>query len=55
MSKYFIDIHVLQSMPPSNVNRDDAGRPKTAVFGGTTRARVSSQSWKRAVRRALKA
>ena len=53
MSKYFIDIHVLQSMPPSNVNRDDAGRPKTAVFGGTTRARVSSQSWKRAVRRAF--
>lgn len=53
MPKYFVDIHILQSLPPSNINRDDAGRPKTAVFGGVTRARVSSQSWKRAVRRSF--
>ncbi|NLE97042.1 MAG: type I-E CRISPR-associated protein Cas7/Cse4/CasC [Propionibacterium sp.] len=53
MTKHFLDIHVLQSLPPSNVNRDDAGRPKTATFGGTTRARVSSQSWKKAVRNAF--
>jgi CRISPR system Cascade subunit CasC len=47
----FIDIHVLQTVPPSNVNRDDAGAPKSAVYGGARRSRVSSQSWKRATRR----
>ncbi|MDO4564489.1 MAG: type I-E CRISPR-associated protein Cas7/Cse4/CasC [Clostridia bacterium] len=50
MNKLFIDIHVLQNVPPSCINRDDTGSPKTAVFGGVTRARVSSQCWKRAVR-----
>lgn len=47
----YIDIHVLQSVPPSNLNRDDTGSPKTAVYGGVRRARVSSQAWKRAARR----
>lgn len=52
MSKQlYVDIHVLQTVPPSCVNRDDTGSPKTAVYGGTTRARVSSQAWKRAVRK----
>lgn len=46
----YIDFHVLQTVPPSCVNRDDTGSPKTAVYGGVTRARVSSQAWKRAVR-----
>ena len=46
----FVDFHILQTVPPSCVNRDDTGSPKTAVYGGTTRARVSSQAWKRAVR-----
>ncbi len=46
----YIDIHVLQTVPPSCVNRDDTGSPKTARYGGVTRARVSSQAWKRAVR-----
>ena len=46
----YVDIHILQTVPPSNVNRDDTGSPKTAVYGGVTRARVSSQAWKRAVR-----
>lgn len=46
----FIDIHVLQTVPPSNINRDDTGSPKTAQFGGVTRARVSSQAWKKAAR-----
>ena len=46
----YIDIHVLQTVPPSCVNRDDTGSPKTAVYGGVTRARVSSQAWKRAIR-----
>lgn len=45
-----IDIHVIQSVPPSNVNRDDTGSPKSAVYGGVRRARVSSQAWKRATR-----
>ena len=46
----FVDIHVLQTVPPSCINRDDTGSPKTAIYGGATRARVSSQSWKHAVR-----
>ncbi|MCB1300455.1 MAG: type I-E CRISPR-associated protein Cas7/Cse4/CasC, partial [Tetrasphaera sp.] len=47
----FVDIHILQSVPPSNLNRDDTGSPKTAMYGGVMRARVSSQAWKRAVRK----
>lgn len=51
MSKnLYIDLHVIQTLPPSCVNRDDTGSPKTAIYGGVTRARVSSQSWKRAMR-----
>ena len=46
----FVDIHVIQTVPPSCVNRDDTGSPKTASYGGCIRARVSSQAWKRAVR-----
>lgn len=46
----FLDIHALQMVPPSCVNRDDTGSPKTAYFGGARRARVSSQSWKKAMR-----
>ncbi len=46
-----IDYHIIQSVPPSNLNRDDTGSPKTAVYGGVRRARVSSQAWKRATRR----
>lgn len=50
VKRLFVDIHVLQTVPPSCVNRDDTGSPKTAVYGGVTRARVSSQCWKKAVR-----
>lgn len=46
----YIDVHILQSVPPSNINRDDTGSPKTARFGGVTRTRVSSQAWKKATR-----
>ena len=46
----YVDFHVLQTVPPSCVNRDDTGSPKTAVYGGSTRARVSAQAWKRAMR-----
>lgn len=54
MSAYYLDIHVIQSVPPSNVNRDDTGAPKTALYGGVRRARVSSQAWKKAVRNSFK-
>lgn len=46
----YIDIHALQTVPYANLNRDDLGSPKTLIYGGTERTRVSSQSWKRAVR-----
>lgn len=46
-----VDIHALQTVPPSLINRDDTGAPKSAIFGGVPRQRVSSQSWKRAIRR----
>jgi CRISPR system Cascade subunit CasC len=45
-----IELHILQSFPVSCLNRDDVGAPKTAVFGGATRARISSQCLKRAAR-----
>ncbi|ABE57593.1 type I-E CRISPR-associated protein Cas7/Cse4/CasC [Chromohalobacter israelensis] len=44
---HFIQLHLLTSYPPSNLNRDDLGRPKTAFMGGARRLRVSSQSLKR--------
>lgn len=53
MARTIIDVHVLQTVPPSNLNRDDTGSPKTARFGGVVRARVSSQAWKRATRTAF--
>lgn len=48
--KTIVEIHVLQNFAPSNLNRDDTGAPKDALFGGTRRARISSQCSKRAVR-----
>ncbi|WP_236246918.1 type I-E CRISPR-associated protein Cas7/Cse4/CasC [Streptomyces sp. CC210A] len=50
MSRIIVDVHALQTVPPSNLNRDDTGSPKTALYGGVPRARVSSQAWKRATR-----
>lgn len=46
----FVQLHLLVSYPPSNLNRDDTGRPKTAIIGDANRLRVSSQSLKRAWR-----
>lgn len=46
----FMQLHLLTSYPPSNLNRDDLGRPKTAEMGGAQRLRISSQSLKRAWR-----
>ncbi|HZN20166.1 MAG TPA: type I-E CRISPR-associated protein Cas7/Cse4/CasC [Micromonosporaceae bacterium] len=53
MVRTIVDVHILQTVPPSNLNRDDTGSPKTAIYGGVRRARVSSQAWKRAVRLAF--
>ncbi len=46
----FLQLHILTTYPPSNPNRDDLGRPKTARFGNSERMRISSQSLKRALR-----
>jgi len=46
----FVQLHLLTSYPPANLNRDDLGRPKTARMGGAERLRISSQSLKRAWR-----
>ena len=48
--KTIVEIHALQNFVPSNLNRDDTGAPKDAFFGGTRRARISSQCDKRAIR-----
>jgi len=46
----FVELHIIQNFPPSNLNRDDIGQPKTTDFGGVRRARISSQCQKRAIR-----
>jgi len=46
----FLQLHILTAYPPANLNRDDTGRPKTAMFGGAPRLRISSQALKRAWR-----
>lgn len=53
MTRTILDIHILQTVPPSNLNRDDTGTPKSATYGGVRRSRVSSQAWKRATRKAF--
>ena len=47
---HFLQLHLLSFFPPANLNRDDTGRPKTAMVGGATRLRISSQALKRAWR-----
>ncbi len=47
----FVNFHVLISHSPSCLNRDDLNMQKTAVFGGVSRVRISSQSLKRAMRK----
>lgn len=53
-TKTRIEFHILQSFPVTCLNRDDLGSPKSAIVGGVTRARVSSQCWKRQVRLTLR-
>lgn len=50
-----LEIHILQNFAPSNLNRDDTGSPKDCEFGGYRRARLSSQSLKRAMREYVRA
>ena len=49
-----IELHLLQNFAPSNLNRDDTGAPKDCELGGHRRARISSQSLKRAIRQTFK-
>ncbi|MEU3122069.1 type I-E CRISPR-associated protein Cas7/Cse4/CasC [Streptomyces albidoflavus] len=46
----FLDIHIIQPVPYANLNRDDTNSVKTMLYGDALRTRISSQSWKRAVR-----
>ncbi|WP_128381290.1 type I-E CRISPR-associated protein Cas7/Cse4/CasC [Streptomyces cavernae] len=46
----YLDLNAIQSVPVANLNRDDLGSPKTVRYGNADRIRVSSQSWKRAIR-----
>lgn len=50
MTARYVEIHLLQTIPYANLNRDDLGSPKSVRFGYADRTRVSSQCWKRAVR-----
>jgi CRISPR system Cascade subunit CasC len=50
MTNRWLEMHVLQNFAPNNLNRDDTGAPKDAMFGGVRRARISSQCLKRATR-----
>jgi len=50
-NRLYVDVHILQTVPPSCINRDATGSPKIAVYGGVKRARISSQSWKNAIRK----
>ncbi len=45
-----VEIHMIQNHAPSNLNRDDTGSPKSCIFGGIRRARISSQCIKRSIR-----
>ncbi len=45
-----IEIHMLKNYGPANLNRDDTNAPKTCMFGGVPRARISSQCLKRSWR-----
>lgn len=49
-----VEVHILQTVAPSNLNRDDTNSPKDALFGGFRRARISSQAQKRAVRNSFR-
>lgn len=41
------EVHMLKNYPPTNLNRDENGAPKTCWFGSVNRGRISSQCLKR--------
>ena len=45
-----LELHIIQNFAPSNLNRSETGAPKDCIFGGSRRARISSQCFKRAMR-----
>lgn len=49
-----LELHIIQNFAPSNLNRNDTGAPKDCIFGGSRRARISSQCFKRAMREHFK-
>lgn len=53
-NRTIVEIHILETTAAGNLNRDDTGSPKTVEYGGVTRARVSSQAWKRPTREAFR-
>ncbi|SDN73419.1 type I-E CRISPR-associated protein Cas7/Cse4/CasC [Streptomyces wuyuanensis] len=46
----FLDLHVLQPVTASNLNRDENNEPKTIHYGNATRSYVSPHAWKRPLR-----
>lgn len=50
-STNFLTLHILNTLPLHNLNRDDRGMPKSLVQGGANRGMLSSQSLKRAARK----
>lgn len=53
-TRTIVEVHILQTTAPGNLNRDDTGSPKSVIYGGAMRARVSSQAWKRPTREAFR-
>ena len=49
----YVDLHALQPVPASLLNRGEDDEPKTLLLGNAMRAMVSSQAWKRPIRLAL--
>lgn len=45
-----MEVHMLKNYAPSSLNRDDAGSPKSCIFGGVARGRISSQCLKHHLR-----
>lgn len=49
-----INLNAIQSVPASLLNRDDTNSAKGITLGNVRRERVSSQSWKRAIRTSMR-
>ena len=47
----FVDFNIIHTVGGSLLNRDDSNRQKTVTIGGVPRMRISSQCWKRVIRK----